>query len=123
MTFASFDSNRSPGPMAEININDAVGRTISGVAWSACSSVLVIAFTDGSVAALKARVPTYSRDPEIEVAQFSLGSIPADDIVRLGIATHAEVDDWDRAWRAKRKAEREAADRALYERLRAKFGG
>jgi hypothetical protein len=106
-----------------VKLKEAAGKTISAVEFSFDNEQVVIAFTDGSFAAVRTAI-SYIGDnaPYLEDGYFELFDfVGLDQLIRAGIATKDELADLRVRRNAAEAADREKQERGEYERLRAKY--
>ena len=111
----------------QITLKEAAGRTLTGaeITGGYSDDGLLLSFEDGTFAFLKAVREGEDLVPGIEEATPDLLWISREALVRLGVATQAEIDglqkrDADRREAARRESA-EAQDMRDYARLKAKF--
>lgn len=109
----------------EIPINDAIGKTLEGVAFGLYFEQAVLAFTDGTFSTLQAHNHG-DGDLSIAPATLDLTAFGDRELAAVGVATLQEIDDFRDARDAmdneKRLKQEEARDRAEFERLKRKYG-
>ena len=104
-------------------IDDAIGKTIRGIAMSDNESEVAVAFADDTACVLRAEA-VEGCEPEIVLgACLNVLNFGARSLVEAGIVTREHVAELVREEDEKRLAEQEAYDRKTYERLRKKFEG
>ena len=103
-------------------IDDAIGKTIRGIAMSDNESEVAVAFTDDTACVLRAEA-VEGCEPEIVLTCLNVLNFGARSLVEAGIVTREHVAELVREEEEKANARQEDHDRAVYERLRKKFEG
>lgn len=101
--------------MTEIKLSDAIGKQLTGVAFSYTSNQAVLVFHDDTVAAIGA---TWGYPGEETLNIFDFGD---DKLVQLRIATSYELEELRKARDIKNVKINELRERNEYERLKAKY--
>jgi len=106
-----------------VKLREAAGKTISAVEFSFDNEQVVIAFTDGSFAAVRTAISFIDDNtPYLEDGYFELFDfVGLDQLIRAGILTEPEMADLRARRNAAEAADREKQERGEYERLKAKY--
>lgn len=109
--------------MRQISIADAIGKRLTGFeTW--LRELAVLTFDDGTFAVLEAHQEYESAEISAVVPgspRFRLLDISHEVLIRMGVISPEELNEIRAADARAREARIEAAERAQYERLRAKF--
>ncbi len=105
----------------EIQLTNALGRTLEGFEFSATSSQAVLIFTDDTFATLDID-RGYDRGEEtITEGSLDLHTFGNQQLIGVGILTQKEIDERSRQEREIFDNAREERERAEYERLKHRF--
>lgn len=108
--------------LKQIRPQDAEGKTIRRVVGGFCSNLLVT-FTDGTFIHLKAVSGYDGGDASIEHDPYAVGDsdVSQEECIAAGLYTGGELSAMLQERTAKYERQRDAAERATFERLKAKF--
>jgi hypothetical protein len=105
-----------------VKLRRAAGKTVGAVEFSFDDGQVVIAFTDGTFAAIRLAENFIDGCRYLEDGCFDVfGFLNLDRLIRAGILTEAELEDLRVRRNAAEAHEEEKRDRAEYARLKAKF--
>lgn len=106
----------------EVTLTHAIGKTLEDVAYSTYSNQMVITFTDDTFATLGVTRGYEVGEEQIDEDQLSLLDFGDRELLRVGILTSEELKKLRDDRTALLQADREARDKAEFERLKQKFG-
>jgi len=104
----------------EISVNKAIGKTVSGIAFSNQRNQFAIGFADGTFTAIEI-VRNGHCDDEMCPAEFDVYSFTKEDVVTNNIMSAEDFVEIAHEREGQRNAMVEQCERDQYERLKQKF--